>query len=237
MSSASIDDYKIVITRKKIKNLILSIDRNGTVKLSVPNRASKSEIHNFILSRKHWIDSQLNKVNRYTKQTIREYKAGEVFYYLGKAHILKIIDTDQVIGSEIKITDKYLNIYLNKNILLAPSYIINKWYRAQCNILAESLLLKWQDIIGVKVSSYNLGYLKTRWGSCRPDTAHIWLNIDLIQMPRYCLEYVIVHELIHLIEPSHNHKFKSLMDKYLPDWRDIKNNLNKFVLEHDLGRV
>lgn len=236
-STLNIDDLEVFVIRKKIKNLYLSVTKDGAIKVTVPTRTSYTDISNFVLAKKSWLLKQQEKVQDYTEQTKNNYITGEVYYYLGEPYILEVVNQPydssdgpvHLCGTSIR-----LNIDNNRN-LLQPRYLLTKWYQQQLRLSADKLFAKWQVIIGVEFSSYSTGFLKTRWGSCHPSKKHIWLNVNLIKLPLNCLEYIIVHELVHLLEASHNHRFKALMDKYLPDWRRVKQELNSFVLQHDLG--
>lgn len=233
-SILNIEDLEVTVFRKKIKNLYLSVTKDGTVRVTVPTRTSHADISNFIKAKKSWLLKQQQKVQNYTMQTQNNYITGEVYYYLGKSYVLEI--SNQVNINSVDLTKTSLKLYIDQNkSVLKPQYLLIKWYQQQLRLHADKLFVKWCAIIGVEFKSYSTGFLKSRWGSCHPSKKHIWLNVNLIKFPIRCLEYVIVHELVHLLEASHNHRFKVFMDKYLPNWREVKQELNSFVLHHDLG--
>lgn len=239
-SSIVINNELIVnLVRKKIKNINLSISRDGAVKVSAPLRVPVSSIEKFVLSKKAWINKHLDKFQNKPLSAEREYIDGEVHYYLGRAYALRINSTDNIdslsrvvpgsISTAINGSSQYLDIYKSTSNI-STKYVLNTWYRAQLANIADELLSKWQEVIGVSICGYNIKQMKSRWGSCHPIKRHITLNFELIKVPLECLEYVVVHELVHILEASHNHRFKAFMDQFLPDWRTIKKQLNNFHL-------
>lgn len=166
------------------------------------------------------------------KPNIIEYKSGEVLYLWGKQYVLQLyegsLSMSELIYNQVYITqDKYLSLaVLSDKKYITPKYLINKWYKHQLKIEADLLFAKWQKIIGVKIQSYSIKQMKSRWGSCNYVDNKISLNLQLVKYPLFCLEYVIVHELVHLLEPSHNKRFKNFMTKYLPGWQVYRKELN-----------
>ncbi len=239
-----VDNFEINIIRKKIKNIYLRICCSGQITLTVPNHTKSCTIDSFVQSRLDWLHKNRTVLNNFKQEQTKtnEYKSGEIFYLWGKKYILQIIyDADSHSNNREATEDKsnsilnqpYIthNNYLNLSILspgscLTPEYLINKWYKQQLKSAVDLLLLKWQKIIGVEIKSYQIKLMKSRWGSCNYFDSKISLNFQLVKYPLHCLEYVIVHELVHLLEPSHNKRFKSFMTKYLPNWQIYSKDLN-----------
>ena len=236
MQILSYDNMQINVIRKKIKNYYLSVLANGTIRVSIPLRSTEKAILAFIESKSLWLKQKIAQSNISVLQTKRAYKNGETFYFQGQGYQLQLISLMNVTPYIELAEGKKLNLYSHHSIL-TPKYTISTWYKAQLDQQLRVLLPKWEQIIGVKANSYQIKTLKSRWGSCHISTKVITINLELMKMPCECLEYVVVHELVHLLEASHNHRFKSLMDQYLPSWREIKKRLNDFIYKNDIGMV
>ena len=162
-----------------------------------------------------------------------EYISGENHYFQGQSYLLNVIYSKKNI---VMLCDKqYINLYVTEG----SSYnkrnrVMNQWYRQQLHEQIIIYINKWQKIIGVIINGYGVKKMKTKWGSCNVKTRYIWFNLELVKKPLYCLEYVVVHELVHLLERKHNARFKSYMDKLMPNWRNHRKELNNFVLEHQM---
>jgi len=221
-----IDDIDVEITRKKIKNMNLRVcSPVGNIKVSAPKKMSVDSIHRFILSNLPWIRRQQKKIRACPVVVRKEYKDGESHYFNGNIFLLKIVASQKspqvvLIGSEIII---YVNADATRT---KKQLLLDKWYRDYLTEKTADLIAKWEKQMAVSVSRFSIRHMKTRWGSCSPKSRTIRINLALAKKSFACLEYVVVHELAHLLEASHNKRFVSLMDQYLPAWRLCRDALN-----------
>lgn len=210
----------VQVSRKNIKTLRLSVHPPyGDVLMSVPIYATENDVKTMIVSKFKWIEKQKEKVQNLPPEVEKKYVSGESHYFRGMKYTLKVVE--HFGKNRVSISnDGLLSLYVNPESTLEIKHkLLTDWYRQQLKLSIESLLIKWQPIVGKQVNFYGVKKMKTRWGSCNIAKARIWLNLELIKKSPECLEYVLVHELVHLHERYHNHNFKSLMTKYLPDWK------------------
>jgi len=223
-------DIEVLVYKKDIKNFHLNVlPPNGRIRVSVPKNVSDDAIKLFVIKKYHWIKKHVKSFQEQERQTKREYVSGESHYFKGRRYILKINYTNR---PKIKIRNKkYIYFYVPKHYSgQQRQNYYEKWLRNELKKELEILVPKWEKIIGVKVNQVRIKKMKTKWGSCNPDAKRIWINLELIKKPREYLEYIIAHELVHLLERNHNKRFKQIMDKYLPKWETYRRQLNEFIL-------
>lgn len=227
MRNLEISDIKIEVISKNIKNINLSVHPpNGRVRLSVPKSMSDESIRQFAMSKLSWIKKQKKRFESQDIETAKAFKSGEDHYFFGKRYILNIIETKSKQKAEIE-DDKYINLYIKKDSTLEKrEKIMDEWYRAELKNEIPKIINKWEDVMNVSVNECNVKKMKTRWGTCNVVAKRIWINLELAKKNPRCLEYIVVHEMAHLLERSHNYKFKAYMDKFLPNWRSLKNEIN-----------
>lgn len=228
-----VNGIEIEVVKKNIKNIHLGVyPPEGNVRVAAPNTTTDDNIRLLVVSRLRWIKRQQEKFLKQERQSEREYVSGESHYLWGDRYILRVIERDNKY-SKVEIENKrYINLYINKGTPVEKrEEILDRWYRMQIKETIPKLIDKWQSIIGVEVKEWGVRKMQTKWGTCNSDVGRIWLNLYLAKRPQRCLEYVIVHELIHLIEKTHNERFKELMDMHYPNWRTVRDELNKFILE------
>jgi len=226
-----VGDIKAIVFRKPIKNLYLSVlPPDGKIRISAPLHVKNDVLKMFLASKISWIKKQKEKFISQERQTVREYVSGEDHYFLGKRYRLTVMQKNETPKVNIKGKNKIILQIRPHSDVKKREEILLLWYRNQLKTVADGLFKKWQRKIGVRPSSWHIRRMKTRWGSCNYKTKRIWLNLELIKKPLAYIEYIIVHELVHLIEEKHNQNFIRLMDKYLPNWRLLKENLNRFIL-------
>ncbi|NLK99465.1 MAG: M48 family metallopeptidase [Clostridiales bacterium] len=219
-----ISGIEIEVVRKKIKNMYLKVSaHDGKVSVSAPLRTKDEVIINFVRSKIDWIEKKKIKYEKTCMQNQLNYVDGETHYVWGKPYILKInYDSrgriDLVDNKLIIATDIHSSKEQRERLLM-------NWYRQQLEERLPKLFEKWEAIIGVKASKVTIRNMKSRWGSCNTRDNRISINLQLSKKPQICLEYVVVHELVHILEPSHNSVFKGYMDSFLPNWRKIKEGL------------
>lgn len=223
-----------LIVRKPVKNLHLSVlPPNGWVRVTAPQNMNDDAIRTLLALRLPWIKKQQAKFSGQQRQTKRDYISGESHYFLGKRYRLDVVYKDESPKVTIKGKNKIVLQVKPKSTTKKRQEILTDWYREELHSVVDELIIKWQKKIGVKVSSWGIKQMKTRWGTCNHDTAKILLNLELAKKPPACIEYVVVHELVHLIEKKHSEKFVALVAKYIPKWKSLKDELNSFILSYD----
>lgn len=208
-----LDDIPIQLTRKAVKNLNLRIQHGARVQLSVPKACSPREINDFLEAKKSWIKKHYQPVLAKTSQ----FNTGDVLYVSGKPYTLQIMPHAK--RPQVTLKDDQLYCYVKEpSEIQAKQKALETWYKDQMQSIMPPLIEKWTAQIGVEVLQWRLRWMKTRWGTCNPRAKRIWLNASLMQMPIACIELVLVHELVHLLETGHNKRFYTLMTQHLPDW-------------------
>jgi len=223
-----VEDISIDIVRKNIKNLYLKVRAtDGKVYISAPMDLEEKYIWQFALAKLNWIKQKQSKIEQKTSLPSPQYLSGENHYYQGDRFVLKVIYHSS--APKVVINNYCLNLYARHgNIKEQKEQILNNWYRQQLKTQLPIYIAKWEKKIGVEINDWGVKKMKTRWGSCNIKAKHIWLNLELIKYPSVCLEYVIVHELVHLLERNHGDRFKSYMSKIMPQWRAYEKELNCF---------
>jgi len=232
MNEIHLGELNIEVELKDIKNIHLSVyPPNGKVRVTAPARMDLETIRIFLVSKVGWIKQQQKKMLAQERETPREFLERETHYLWGDHYLLSIIETS--IKPFVEVSHKQLTLYVRPSSGKEEMQgVLEAWYRQQIRVVADPLIDKWQTRLNVKLEKLFVQRMKTRWGSCTPQSRYIRLNTELAKKPRECLEYIIVHELAHLIEPSHNSKFQAIMDKYLPHWRQVRAELNRAPLGH-----
>lgn len=226
------NNIEIQVTKKKIKNIRLSVHPpDGRVKLSVPEKMDDVAIQNFITSKISWIEKQKSKFLLQDKQIEYMFISGEEHLFLGKNYILNVLETSGKQYVEL-VDNKNFHLYVKPNSTTEiREKLINEWYREQLKILIPVYIDKWEPIMGVNVEEFGVKLMKTRWGTCNTQAKRIWINLELAKKSPRCLEYIIVHEMTHLLERGHNVRFYAHMDKFLPNWKSIRAELNGMKYE------
>lgn len=231
MEKITINNLEINIIRKRQKHVYLSVIPNtGKIRISVPKRTTDESIKKLIMSKIDWIQKQQEKIKRNPIQAPKQYISGEIQYYEGKQYRLNVMITKH--NPYVKIDNENINLYIKGNSTTEKRQaILEKWYKEDLKIKVEELIQKWTEIIQVKVNDFNIRKMKTRWGSCNIRKKYILINLELAKKKPQCLEYVVVHEIVHLLEKHHDANFKMLMTKYLPIWKQCKKELNEMGME------
>jgi predicted metal-dependent hydrolase len=203
---------------------------NGSVTVSAPLFMSNEAIERFVRAKAGWIKKQVTKFDKQPRQSEREYVSGETLYVWGKQYYLQTECGNK--NSIVLSGDKAILTVRKKSTAEQREHFIREWYRALLKTEIVRLLPKWENITGLKAASWQTRYMTTRWGTCNTKANKIWLNLQLAKKTPECLEYIILHELTHLVEKKHNERFISLMDKYMPMWREVKVTLNGQTLDY-----
>lgn len=222
----------VEVVFKDIKNVHLSVHPpTGRVRIAAPERMKLDTVRVYAISKIDWIKKHQRKFHEQERETRREYLERESHYVWGKRYLLKIKEKNQVPSIELQHSQMVLIVRPGASMAKREA-VVTAWYRDQIRDAVASLIEKWAPVLGVEPNNIFVRRMKTKWGSCNPHTRNIHLNSELGKKPRECLEYVLVHELVHLLEPSHNANFISLMDKSMPLWQHIRDELNRAPLGH-----
>lgn len=221
-----IDGLPVTLLRKRIKNLNLRIHRTGNVQISAPLKHPIDSIYRFLQDKRAWIDNHRQRLLQIQQnETPKTLQSGDGIFFLG--HRYEPIHHESAQKNEIVIEHGLLHFFMRPDItVLQQQLCLTRWYHQQMLQRLPCLCAKWENIIGVNANKVQIRTMKTRWGSCNIVKKQITLNLRLIQKPLICLEYVIVHELVHLLEASHNKRFYAFMSQFMPDWKQAKNQLN-----------
>lgn len=236
MYQIELGDIAVDVVRKDIKNLHLSVyPPIGRVRISAPLRMNLDTIRVFALSKLRWIRQQRKKMQAQERETPREYLDRESHYVWGKRYLLEVIESDAVPLVELKHGIMFMRVRPGTSPKQKQA-MIEVWYRRQLKQAVPALIATWEPLMGVNVERFHVQRMKTQWGSCSPDSRSIRLNTDLAQKPRECLEYIVVHEMVHLLEPTHNSRFITLMDSFVPQWQFYRDALNRLPVRHETWR-
>jgi predicted metal-dependent hydrolase len=220
------------VVLKDIKNVHLSVyPPDGRVHISAPSRMNLDSIRVYAISKLGWINQQQKKLRAQQRETPREYLDRESHYVWGKRYLLKIVEEDAAPEVTLKHSKMLLRVRPGTSDETKQA-IVARWYREQIKISAPDLIAKWEPKMGVKVERFFVQQMKTKWGSCNPGKRSIRLNTDLAKKPPECLEYIVVHEMAHLLLRHHNDRFSNLIDWCLPNWKLLRQTLNETPLAH-----
>jgi len=221
-----VEDIKIQLRRKNIKTLRLSVHPpDGEVRISVPNGVTDDEALRFIESKMDWIRLQIEKLSNTKIDEPKEYLTGEKHCFLGREYPLQVRTTAG--RQRVQMLDGTLILFVRDGHTREKrERLLNQWYRDQLKVLIPEYIEKWEKVMGVEVNDFGVKDMKTRWGTCNIREKRIWINLRLATRNEDLLEYIIVHEMAHLLERLHNDRFKSLMTGFIPNWRELRKDLN-----------
>lgn len=222
------------IVRKDIRNLHLGVyPPNGRVRVAAPLRVNDDAVRLAVVGKLGWIKRQRAGFKTQPRQSRREMVTGESHYYLGRRYRLRIVNHDGATRIEIpNRTTMEMHVRPDTNALQREAEL-QSWYRTQLREMIVPLLAKWQKKLDVKITGCIIRKMKTRWGACNVDARRLLLNTEMVKKPWECVEYIVVHELAHLVERHHNDRFLTLMDKHLPQWRLYRKRLNAEALSNE----
>ncbi|MCR9289978.1 MAG: M48 family metallopeptidase [Bacteroidetes bacterium] len=232
--SIKIANMEIDVIRKDIKNMHLAVyPPNGRIRLAVPQKTDEEVLRLFAISKLGWIKKHVKNFQEQARETKRIYVSGESHFFQGKRYILEVKEHDGYSKVLINGTKK-INLKVPIGATVEDkSRTMKEWYRKQLKIQIPPLIEKWEKIIGVKAADWGVKQMKTKWGACNTDAKRIWLNLELAKKPTICLEYILVHELVHLLERNHNDRFIHLMNEFMPKWRLHRKELNSLPIVHN----
>ena len=222
---------EIELIQKDIKNLHLAVyPPDGRVRLAAPRDVNIKTLELYVISKLSWIRRQQRKFAGINRQSPRQYVNRESHYLFGKRYLLRVHETDHPYRSPRVIcnTKQYIDLYVSEGLTdTRKAEIMKAWYREQLRAVLEELVPKWESRLGVKAGRVRVQTMKTKWGSCNTDSKNILFNLELARKPFECIEYVVVHELLHLIERKHSDLFRAYLDKHIPNWEHVKGVLNE----------
>ncbi|WP_247596773.1 SprT family zinc-dependent metalloprotease [Hydrogenophaga sp. PAMC20947] len=222
---------RVHVERKDIKNLHLGVyPPNGRVRVAAPLVISNEAVRLAVIDKLGWIKRQKAKFAEQPRQSRREMVSGESHYFLGRRYRLRVHEQDGSPRVAIRGLAS-LDLFVRPSSSIEQrEAVLSRWYREQLKALIPPLLEKWQKALGVRVEAWGVKKMKTKWGGCTPATRRIWMNLELAKTPVRCLEYIVAHELAHLLERHHNERFTGYLDKHLPEWKQIRTMLNEAPL-------
>lgn len=232
MDAIRLGEITIDVELKDIKNIHLSVyPPKGRVRIAAPSRMKLDTIRIYAISKLSWIKKQQKKFQTQVREAPREYLNKEGHYYLGSRFLLKVIEHDA--PPLVIIKHKTIQLFVRPSTDMQKKHaLMNEWYRTQLKELAPPIIAKWEKIMGVSLNEFGIKKMKTKWGTCNSEAKRIWLNLELAKKPFHCIEYIVVHEMVHLLERNHNERFIAYMDKFLPEWKQLKSELNKLPVSH-----
>ena len=219
-----LDDVEAEVAHKRIRNIHLRVlPPDGKVRISAPFRTKNEVIYKFAYSKLDWIKKQRIRISNNTHKSF-QYINQETHYFRGRKYQLKVQEKKG--RPAVQLLNDWIVLQVPEGANMETRRVaLQNWYHLQLEILIPPLITKWESILNVSVERFSIRSMKTRWGSCTPKTRSIRINLELIKRAPECLEYIVVHELVHLLEASHNNKFKTLMDKYFPKWKFYRKEL------------
>lgn len=227
-----ISGIEIDVQKKNIKNLHLAVvPPDGRVRVSAPMHLSDESIAMFVRTKLSWIKKQQDKFEKQPRQCEREYVSGETLYVFGQQYFLRVEYSYKGNSLVLEGNEAILTVRKESTSKQREAFV-NEWYRSLLKDKIEIYLPKWEKITGLYCDSWQTKYMTTRWGTCNTNTRKIWLNLQLAKKPIDCLEYVILHELVHLKIRNHNKDFVAMMDRYMPYWGEIRKKLNDSTLDY-----
>jgi predicted metal-dependent hydrolase len=235
MNQLEVSDFSIDVIKKDIKNMHLSVyPPTGRVRLAVPLDVPEDAVRLFAISKLAWIKKHQRNFKAQDRQTPRKYVDRESHYFEGRRYLLRVTEYDGTPKVEVK-TKTYIDLYVRTGSSKEQrQLILNKWYRENLKKRLPQLIAKWEKVMDVQVSDWNIKQMKTKWGSCNEHTGNILFNLELAKKPIHCLEFIVVHEMTHLLERKHNDIFHAYMDKFMPKWKQYRDELNRLpvAFEH-----
>ena len=233
MANLRLGNITVDVLQKDIKNIHLSVyPPTGRVRISAPFRMNLDIIRVFAISKLSWIKKQQTRLKAQERETPREFLNRESHYFKGNSYLLKVIEQDATPKVVLKHCKIELHVRPKTNREKMKS-ILDEWYRQQLKASLPTLIEKWEKKMNVTVNEFGIKKMKTKWGTCSREAKRIWLNLELAKKPVECLEYIVVHEMTHLLERNHNDRFISLMNGLMPKWRFHKEELNRRPLRHE----
>lgn len=230
----TVSGIAVDVVRKDIKNLHLGVyPPHGRVRVAAPLVVNDEAVRLAVIDKLGWIRRQKAKFAEQPRQSQREMVNGESHYFLGQRYRLRVHEQDTPARVAVRGVTS-LDLFVRRGT--SPHQreaILLRWHRDQLKAFIPPLLDKWQPSLGVQVADWGVKKMKTKWGSCNPTARRVWFNLELAKKPVQCLEYIVVHELVHLLERNHTERIAALMDEHLPHWKRYRKMLSTMPLGHE----
>jgi len=232
MEQITLGDICVDVVHKDIKNLHLSVyPPTGRVRIAVPLRMDLDNVRIFALSKLGWIKKQQNKFKGQEREAPRDYITRESHYYLGKRYLLKVIENKA--PPKVVIKHGTIEMYLRPNTsIFKRQKVLDEWYRQRLKEIIPLIIAQYEKKMNVRVGEFRVKKMKTKWGTCNIEARRIWINLELAKKHQHYVEYIVVHEMTHLLERRHNERFISYLERFMPEWRSCKEELNRSALSH-----
>lgn len=229
-------EISILVTRKAIKNVHLSVHPpDGRVTLAAPTATRLEVARAYAISKLGWIRQQQETLRNQARETPRKFITRESHYLWGRRYLLTVVERD--IKPFVTLDHKRITLTVRSGSDHEKrAEFMHEWHKSLLHEVVPSVIGKWEPKLGVKVSAYFLQRMKTKWGSCNHEAGHIRLNTELVKKPKDLLEYVVVHEMVHLLEPTHSERFLSILEEHYPTWREARAELNELPLTAEVWR-
>lgn len=228
----------VEIDRKPVKNLHLGVyPPDGRVRVAAPPAVSDDAVRLAVVARLAWVKRQRARFAAQSRQSEREMVSGESHFFEGRRYRLRVIFHDKPAALAVR-NKATLELRVRPaTTAAARRAALGRWYRRHLRAAVPPLIAKWEAALGVRVAGWGIRRMKTHWGTCNPSAGRVWLNLELAKKPPRCLEYVVVHEMAHLLQRRHNDHFHGLLDRHLAGWRAVRDELNATPLLHDSWRT
>lgn len=229
-----IGKLEVEVVRKDIENVHLSVlPPAGRVRISAPSHMNLDTLRVYAVSRLSWIRRQQAKLQGQDRETPRDYVDRESHHVWGKRYLMTVEEKDE--PPRVELVHRKMILQVRPGAAQEKrKAVLAAWYRDLLKEAVPSLIARWEPMLGVKVEKFFIQHMKTKWGGSSPDRGTIRLNTELAKKPPECLEYLVVHEMVHFLEPTHNERFVSLMNRFMPNWRSRKDLLNSLPIRHEL---
>lgn len=229
-------EIAIAVTRKDIKNVHLTVHPpDGRVTLATPTKIRLEVARAYAISKLVWIREQQRKLECQARETSRQFIERESHYVWGRRYLMTVKYRDQ--KPSVVLGNKRITLIVRPDCgAKKRAEVMHEWHKSLLHEMVPILIQKWEQKLNVSVSGYFLQRMKTKWGSCNHAEGNIRLNTELVKKPKDLLEYVVVHEMVHLIEPKHSDLFIAILDEHYPSWRESRSELNELPLAAEVWK-
>ena len=226
-----VNKLAVEVEWKDIKNIHLTVyPPDARVHISAPMSMQLDSIRLYIITKLEWINMRIEMIRNQARQTDREYVSGENHYFKGIRYRLNVV-YQQAPPAVSVVGTQFIHLCVREDASIEKrAEVMREWYRTELKTTLPPLIAKWEKILQVNVKHWEVKQMKTLWGSCNHKTQRIIFNLELIKKPNHCIEYIVAHEMTHLVERLHNSRFTAILDTHIPGWRMLKNELNEFVV-------
>lgn len=231
MEIITVNRIPVEVEWKEIKNIHLTVyPPDARVHISAPMNMQKDSIRLYIITKLGWINKRIEMILNQARQTGREYVSGENHYYKGIRYRLNVVYQQAPPAVSFNGT-QFINLYIREGSNIEKrAEVMREWYRSELKATLPPIIEKWEEILKAKANHWEVKQMKTLWGSCNHKTKRLIFNLELIKKPTHCIEYIVAHEMTHLVERLHNSRFTAILDAHIPNWRMLKDELNEFII-------